>query len=155
MSAAFAVAYWTLGVTQPDGLGGNGHDSAPAGREHPGQHRMGAQERALHVAVDDALPLLQRDVDEPAFARQPGVVHQDVRPSEFLAQLRNGLGDRVGVGDVRMQRDGSPTRLADLARDGLDLAAVRPRQPTATPRLARRIAVAHPMPEPAPVTSAI
>jgi hypothetical protein len=50
------------------------------------------------------------------------------------AQLLDGPGNAVGVGDVGMQRDCLPTLVANLGRDGIDLRGRPPEAAHATPR---------------------
>ncbi len=69
-------------------------DDPPAARRlHAWRDRLRAVERGAHVDVEDALPLLRRDVFErpPHLTQDPsGVVHQDID----AARRRRRVGDK-------------------------------------------------------------
>jgi hypothetical protein len=95
----------------------------------PWQHCLRAEERTEHVAVDDPLPALESDVDEPALACEPGVVDQDVDRAELAAQARDrgcdtvlirhvgGKGKRPAAGGVNLG-----CRRIDLRRSAAEAA---------------------------------
>jgi hypothetical protein len=79
----------------------------PAGRLrlHLPERRLRAQERAGEVDVDDALPLLERQVLERPADADPGVVEQQVDAAERALRRAEQRVHRRRVRDVGRHRD--------------------------------------------------
>ena len=79
---------------------GDVDDSAPAGLDHVGQHRLNAVKDAVEVDVDDPLPVVERDVGEPLELLESGGVDQNRDRPQLSADGGQCVVDCSAVGDV-------------------------------------------------------
>ena len=79
-----------------------------------GGREAGGDEVALHVHVDDEVPLLLGHRHEHAVAQDPGVVDQDVEATEGAHRGLDQGAATLPVGDVVVGRDGLAPAGADL-----------------------------------------
>ncbi len=140
---------------------GDGDDRARSRRRRAwscvrGRHRPGRlldrEEHPGQAQVDDALPLLERLVDDGGVGAGPGVGDGDVEPAEprhgGIAQRRD-LGLVGDVGDQRRTRPGRARR-PRASRPAASMSPSTTRAPSAT----KRRAIPRPMPDAAPVMTA-
>ena len=83
--------------------------------DHVGQHDLAEVEDAAHVDREHLLELLLADLEEPRERRDAGVVDQDRRRTEPLADLGDTGFDLVTVAHV----DGDTDRRAAVGHDGV------------------------------------
>ena len=129
-------------------------DDAPAPRllrGHRAERRLRAQEGAGDVGVHHPLPVLEGQLGDRRGHAEAGVVEQQVHAPVALAAPRRtaratDAGSVTSVGTARP----SPS-----LRDSLRGASRRPAATTLHPSLSRAFVAARPIPEPAPVTTAI
>ena len=98
---------------------------------------------------DHLLDALRREIEEPAAARDAGVVDEQVQGRMALADPRGDVLDLRAVGDVASLGLG-----AELGRDRSSRSAPRARRTQRQPRSVRSGAVAAPIPLDPPVTTA-
>lgn len=68
--------------------------------DHRRHHRLDRVEHAGEVDVDDVLPLLCRNLPQPAPIEHPGVVHHDVETAELLDRVGDQTALAFGVAHV-------------------------------------------------------
>ncbi len=81
-------------------------DGAAALVTHDRRHRLGHQERTGEVDRQDALPILQRHVEQRLEHRDAGIVDQRIDAAELPMGLLHGDLDRSWVGDIGLERQG-------------------------------------------------
>ena len=67
------------------------------------------EEHAAHVDVQHAVEFLDGRLLERLRDRRPGVIDQDVESAESRDRFFDGGLDRLGIGGVRLERDGFAT----------------------------------------------
>jgi hypothetical protein len=112
------------------------------------------QVHPLQVRVEDEVPLVLLQVLEGRHPHQPGVVHEVVQGAEGLQGAASGRLDLDPFADVAPERRRPSAGGGDLLHCLPGGLRRTPATATEAPSLASRIAVARPMPEPAPVTNA-
>ena len=104
--------------------------------------RAGDEEHALHVGVEDEVPLLLRHVRDVAHGGRPRAVDDDVEPSEGIHGVLDETGHALGVADVEPIRSGLDTVALEVGDRAIELVAFQAadRHPRAfrTEREARR-----------------
>ena len=138
---------------QPGDRGGR-HDRAAAALQEVRPQRLGDEVDALEVDRELAVPVVLGEVVGRAGDRDAGVVDDDVDAAERLDAAVHAGRDVRAAGDVHVDAVAVRARRADLRRG---LRAVSPRRSataTRAPSSAKRSAVARPIPDPPPVTSA-
>jgi len=148
-----------LGLAVADGAGrghsgvdrGDVHDGA-APVEQAGQRRAGCPDRAEHVEVEQAAPLLIVGVEEAGEAKTVGVAGADVVDEDVdAAQFRYcRRGD--GLGSLAVDKSADTARAATVFSSGV---IVRAAPTSRTPSFVSALVTARPMPRPAPVTTAV
>ena len=97
-------------------------DDAPAAWALALHHRdrsLRAQERAGQVHIDDRLPLFVGQlVDRDGGSAGPGVVEQEIEPSEIPLDRGEQRLDGDGIADVAALRERAPSERLDFARHG-------------------------------------
>ena len=135
-------------------VGGRGvHDGRRSLGGQLRDQRLGAQERAGQVDLDDPLPVLVLDLAEAALVPDTGVVDQDVR----AAQRRRPLGERRDLGRVPhvAQHRGDHPLPGELRRRPLQFLRPVGDRHDGPPPARNAAAVALPIPELAPVTTTV
>src|SRR3982074_3048165 len=75
--------------------------AAPAGG-HALSCQLAAQDHAVDVDVQNASGAGVRLVDDPTYRHDAGVVDQHVDRSELALDLVEEIGERTGIGDVKL-----------------------------------------------------
>ena len=124
-----------------------------------GHHRCdppGAMIEPVEMIADHPVPLLEAHIQEGHGFRDAGIGDEDVDRPELVDDPVDHRRDRIRIGDVGGNRKRGAARRHDLIDHGLALGRRAAIDGDArAPSAARRRAVAAPMPEPAPVTSAV
>src|SRR5699024_1580584 len=101
----------------PDG--GDIHNGPRLAVDHGRQHCLDGVVRAIHIDGKDPMPECAVDVLELVLLSDPGIVHQTGDGAESRFYLPYGGSDGVPVGYVRLDRQSSSSRGADLRRQSL------------------------------------
>src|SRR5688572_13667909 len=97
-------------------------DDAPAAVwNHQARHRLGDEERAAQVGIQNQVPVLPRDVGRRLARIAAGVVHQDVDARVRLRRLRCHRADALLALHVELERH-------DTAAERFDLTLKRPQR---------------------------
>ena len=113
-----------------------------------------AKEHAAEIHGERARPVLGRDVEHVPAGRDAGVEVREVERAEALHHVGDHALVRAAIRHVERERHGLAAGLRDLLGHALGAGPFRSVTATRAPRAASSFALARPMPEAAPVTSA-
>ena len=125
-----------------------------AGRQQVRNRGLGQPVRDPDVELERVRQVMRLRRQERPRHRAADVVHHDVQPPEGLRRGPGQAGRGVEVGQVGGNDDRPPPGRLDLPRDLGELVLGAGRDQHVRPGLASAIAVAAPIPRPAPVTTA-